>query len=93
MKALASIRPSPRHILRMLDDFEFEGPNGTHQCLVFELLGPSIPDTIDELFVDARLPGKHTKAITKQALLGLYTLHQHRIGHGGRLCLNLRSLE
>lgn len=34
----------------MLDEFELEGPNGTHQCLVFELLGPSIPHTIDELF-------------------------------------------
>lgn len=47
-----------------------------------------IPDTINELF-DARLPGKHAKAIAKQALLGLDILHQHKIGHGSRsfLCL------
>lgn len=28
------------HIVEILDDFESEGPNGRHQCLVTEALGP-----------------------------------------------------
>jgi serine/threonine-protein kinase SRPK3 len=40
------IRGSDR-IVRMLDDFLHEGPNGCHQCLVFELLGPKINIELD----------------------------------------------
>ncbi|KAK9237325.1 kinase-like domain-containing protein [Lipomyces kononenkoae] len=82
MKELASIQPRSQHVMRMLDDFDLEGRNGTHKCLVFELLGPSIPDTIYARFPDARLPGKLAKVLAKQALLGLDTLHQQKIGHG-----------
>ncbi|KAI9927245.1 hypothetical protein MW887_003632 [Aspergillus wentii] len=60
----------------MLDDFTVQGPNGTHQCLVFEILGPNIPDA------GIRLSGKMAKTIAKQALVGLDALHQHKIGHG-----------
>lgn len=87
MTRLASIHPSPRHVVRLLDDFDLAGPNGTHKCLVFELLGPSIPETVDVHFPDGRLPGKLAKTIAKQALIGLDTLHQHNIGHGGRSCI------
>ncbi|KAK9234916.1 CMGC/SRPK protein kinase [Lipomyces kononenkoae] len=82
MKELASIQPRSQHVMRMLDNFDLEGPNGTHKCLVFELLGPSIPDTIYARCRDGRLPGKLAKVIAKQALLGLDTLHQQKIGHG-----------
>ncbi|KAJ9362140.1 hypothetical protein DTO027B9_571 [Paecilomyces variotii] len=68
--------------MRMLDDFDLQGPNGTHKCLVFELLGPNIPDMIDARFPDGRLPGQLAKAIAKQALFGLDILHQQNIGHG-----------
>ena len=30
------------YIVHLLDDFLHQGPNGSHQCLVFELLGPSV---------------------------------------------------
>lgn len=32
----------PRSFVRLLDWFHHEGPNGIHNCLVTELLGPSI---------------------------------------------------
>ncbi|KAA8641520.1 uncharacterized protein ATNIH1004_011656 [Aspergillus tanneri] len=73
----------------MLDSFNLEGPNGAHKCLVFELLGPSVPDIIDARFPDGRLPGKLAKAIAKQALFGLDTLHQQKIGHGDLHTRNL----
>ena len=33
---------SSNYIVQLLDSFMHEGPNGDHQCLVFELLGPSV---------------------------------------------------
>lgn len=67
----------------MIDDFNLEGPNGTHHCLVLELLGPSVSDVTDARFPDGRLPGKLAKTIAKQALSGLDLLHHQKIGHGG----------
>jgi serine/threonine-protein kinase SRPK3 len=69
--------------MQMLDHFQLDGPNETHDCLVLELLGPSVPDLLDARFHDERLPGKLAKDIAKQALLGLNYLHQQKIGHGG----------
>ncbi|GES57037.1 kinase-like protein [Aspergillus terreus] len=75
--------------MHLLDDFELEGPNGTHRCLVSELLGPSVPDLIDARFSDERMPGKLAKAIAKQALLGLDFLHDQNIAHGDLHTRNL----
>lgn len=47
MKKMASHHPRPKYTVRMLDDFNLNGPNGSHKCLVYELLGPNVPDTID----------------------------------------------
>lgn len=82
LKKLSLYRPSLEHIVNMLDDFDLNSPNGLHKCLVYELLGPSISDARDA-HSSGRLPGKLAKAIAKQILLGLDTLHQHNIGHGG----------
>ncbi|KAJ5550785.1 hypothetical protein N7461_005483 [Penicillium sp. DV-2018c] len=73
----------------MLDDFDLKGPNGSHKCLVYELLGPSVPDIIDAKFPDGRLPGKLAKTIAKQCLIGLDSLHQRKIGHGDLHTRNL----
>ncbi|CRG82799.1 Dual specificity protein kinase KNS1 [Talaromyces islandicus] len=89
LKKLAASHPSSQHIMCMLDDFNLEGPNGTHKCLVFELLGPSVPDIIETHFSDGRLPGKLAKDIAKQTLAGVDTLHQHNIGHGDLHTRNL----
>jgi len=83
LKALAATDPSPQHVISMLDAFDLTGPNGTHECLVLELVGPSVPDMIDAYFPDGRLPGDLAKRITKQTLVGLDTLHKHNICHGG----------
>ena len=67
----------------MLDHFQLDGPNGTHHCLVLEMLGPSVSDWLDARCRDERLPGRLARSIAKQALLGLDVLHQQGIGHGG----------
>jgi serine/threonine protein kinase len=84
MKELASYQPRPKHIVHLLDDFDIKGTNGSHKCLVYELLGPNVPDTIDTQFPRGRLPGKLAKVIAKQSLIGLDSLHQRKIGHGGK---------
>jgi hypothetical protein len=33
---------SSRYIVQLLDSFVHKGPNGQHDCLVFELLGPTV---------------------------------------------------
>lgn len=91
MRELASYHPSPTHVVQLLDDFDLTGPNGFHKCLVYELLGPNIPDVIDAHFTGRRLPGGLAKIIAKQSLAGLNDLHQRNIGHGGTVTHSLRE--
>lgn len=83
LKELASGSSYSQYVMRLIDHFQLDGPNGAHCCLVLELLGPSVPDMIDMRFSDGRLPGPLAKTIAKQALLGLDFLHQQKIAHGG----------
>jgi serine/threonine-protein kinase SRPK3 len=71
--------------MTMQDSFQISGPNGTHECLILELLGPSVADLLDAHFCTERLPGTLAKTITKQALLGLCFLHEQKIAHAGTL--------
>ena len=64
-------------ILRLLDQFVKDGPNGRHVCLVTELCGPCLLDI---------LPKKgmclgNVKQIMSQVLAGLDFLHFKRIFH------------
>ncbi|THY32489.1 kinase-like protein [Aureobasidium pullulans] len=71
-----------KHIVRLLDNFEHPGPNGTHICLVLELLGPSMATVIEERFAGNRLPGFTAKKACKEMGLALEVLHAQGIGHG-----------
>jgi serine/threonine-protein kinase SRPK3 len=42
--------------MQLLDHFHVEGPNGKHECLVLEFLGPSITAVLDMRYDDERLP-------------------------------------
>ena len=83
MRELAAYYPSPTHVVQLLDNFDLTGLNGFHKCLVYELLGPNVPDIIDAYFSGGRLPGRLAKIIAKQTLAGLNDLHQRNIGYGG----------
>src|SRR5271155_733647 len=49
LRALAEhSKGGSEHIVQLLDDFLHEGPNGCHQCLVFELLGPTVSIYVDD---------------------------------------------
>lgn len=90
--ATHSDQPGYKHIMTMQDSFQINGPNGTHECLVLELLGPSVADLLDAHSYMERLPGTLVKAIAKQALLGLCFLHEQKIAHAGTLSAFIWSM-
>ncbi|KAL4951422.1 serine protein kinase [Aspergillus filifer] len=74
LKAIASSNsrershPGKKHVLRLLDQFEHEGPNGSHLCLVFSvMMSDGQAMTIRE---KPRYSG-YVREISKQILLGL----------------------
>ena len=61
------------HVVIMLDDFRLEGANGTHVCMVFEVLGINLLKLIR---IHGLIPPQVVKMITRQILLGLDLLHR-----------------
>jgi len=91
--------PGKEHAARLLDSFNFSGPNGIHCCLVLELMGPNIqdmlynnskfevwfgPDEYDDLGHWEYIYSINiSKLICRQTLQGLGFLHNEGITHGG----------
>jgi serine/threonine-protein kinase SRPK3 len=80
-----SNQPGYQHVMALQDSFQISGPNGTHECLVLELLGPSVADLLDAHSGTERLSGTLAKTIAKQTLFGLCFLHEQEIAHAGIL--------
>lgn len=75
-----------RNIVRLLRSFIIKGPNGTHQCLVLDAVGPSLR----EVAKNHRRPFEtRIHDIVQETIQGL--LHMHHIGlcHGGKASLNI----
>ncbi|KAF9054926.1 kinase-like domain-containing protein [Rhodocollybia butyracea] len=73
------------YVVHLLDGFEHHGPNGTHQCIVTEVLGPSVylddADLLDH-FTTGSIPTNISKRIATQVSRGVRHLHRHRVVHG-----------
>ncbi|PSN62506.1 kinase-like protein [Corynespora cassiicola Philippines] len=105
LSKMAQDDPNARHLVSFLHNFQCEGPNGKHQCLVFEPMGVSAASLMEEL------PGSRSKKLDKpqrypmwmakrillHGLRGLDFLHKNGVVHGdfqpGNLLFSLRSLE
>ncbi|KAF5672850.1 CMGC SRPK kinase [Fusarium circinatum] len=70
------------YVNQMLDHFTVIGPNGSHDCLVLELVGPNVSDVIVSHCSDGRLPSRAARSISSQVLQGLDYLTSNDIGHG-----------
>ncbi|KAI1837659.1 hypothetical protein DTO006G1_3137 [Penicillium roqueforti] len=68
------------HVCHLLDDFEHHGPNGTHVCLVFELMGETLR-SFGAWFIESRLPNSVMRRFTIQLLLALDFAHEHHVIH------------
>lgn len=78
--------PGKAHIIQLLDRFEHVGPNGSHPCLVIELLGPSVLSEA-ESYASSRLPGEIAWEASRQTLQALAYIHANDVAHGGKLWL------
>jgi serine/threonine-protein kinase SRPK3 len=78
-------------VVSLLDEFEITGPNGTHRCIVTELLGPSVMalKMCDESDADELewwlLPLPMGRRLAVQAAKAVAFIHSHGIVHAGRL--------
>lgn len=96
---------SAKHITQLLDEFQHHGPNGTHTCLVFEPMGPSVNSMVEELpqfkprkmGMKIRYPPQMAKGILKQSLQALALVHKNGIAHGdlqpGNMLFALENID
>ncbi|KAG5945206.1 hypothetical protein E4U59_006219 [Claviceps monticola] len=89
ISAVPQNHPGSAHVNQMLDHFTLDGPNGTHDCLVLELVGPNVQDVVQRSCKGGRLSSKLAKGFAKQALQGLDFLAVNNIGHGDLHTRNL----
>lgn len=67
--------PGRRHCVSLLDHFKHKGPNGSHVCMVFEVLGENLLGLIKR-YQHRGVPPHIVKQIAKQVLLGLDYMHR-----------------
>ncbi|KAE9391559.1 kinase-like protein [Gymnopus androsaceus JB14] len=70
------------HVVQIFDVFTHQGPNGTHLCIVTEILGPNLAEALMCMYVDDSAPTGVAKRLAAQVAYGLRYLHKHRIVHG-----------
>jgi serine/threonine-protein kinase SRPK3 len=70
--------PGASHIVQLHDYFHIQGPNGTHQVLVMDILSPA------HSLRGFGFLTKQSQSICHQLLSGLAYLHQEGIVHGGK---------
>ncbi|KAJ4329008.1 hypothetical protein N0V84_000580 [Fusarium piperis] len=68
------------HVCHLLDDFEHQGPNGTHTCLVFELMGETLA-SFGVWFKEDMIPSLIMRRLAKQLVLALDFAHKRGVIH------------
>jgi len=48
-KPTIQIHPGAQHVSTTIDSFTFNGPNGTHMCLVLEPLGRNFQEIVENV--------------------------------------------
>ncbi|KNZ73105.1 Protein kinase dsk1 [Termitomyces sp. J132] len=71
----AHTHPGRAHVISFLDHFRHKGPNGTHVCMVFEVLGENLLGLIKR-HQNKGVPMPLVRQIAKQVLLGLDYMHR-----------------
>ena len=76
---------SSNYIVQLLDSFAHKGPNGVHQCLVFELLGPSVDKVLADYHESHdKLCPETVLQMSTQLLKAVKFIHSAGMCHGGK---------
>lgn len=73
--------PGAEFICLPLDEFCLTGPNGTHHCFVYLLLGPAVNAPVKAKFKN---PDECLTRLCYETLQGLQYLHSRGVTHGGK---------
>ncbi|UPK95958.1 hypothetical protein LCI18_006893 [Fusarium solani-melongenae] len=68
------------YVCHLVDDFEHQGPNGTHTCLVFELMGETLR-SFGVWFPEHMIPPPIMHRFAIQLVLALDFAHEHEVIH------------
>ncbi|KAK9426952.1 kinase-like protein [Lipomyces doorenjongii] len=72
-----------KYVVQLLDEFLHQGPNGTHQCLVFELLGPSVDAVVGDYHESGDYFEPETiLRLSEQLLQAISFIHEAGYAHG-----------
>ena len=72
------------YIVQLLDDFSHHGPNGIHQCLVLELLGPAVGIVLADYHEGRdKLDPEIIFRMSTQLLRAIKFIHNAGMCHGG----------
>lgn len=82
LQHLRASHPGHPFVVDLLDQFTVESENGSHLCLVSEVLGPSIGSVMYESS-DNSLPWGICRTVAAQCVRGLAHLHSCGVIHGG----------
>lgn len=80
----------PRPYAHLLDKFSHEGPNGRHNCLVTELLGPSIASVCSlYALIGQTLRPETVMRASRQVLQAVDFIHEAGLAHGDISAANI----
>ncbi|KAI8712248.1 Protein kinase domain-containing protein [Fusarium sp. LHS14.1] len=68
------------YVCHLIEDFEHQGPNGTHTCLVFELMGETLR-SFGVWFSEHMIPPAIMHRFAIQLVLALDFAHEHDVIH------------
>ena len=72
--------PGYQYISFLYDSFGIDGPNGSHMCLVSEVLGPSLADLVS---LGKQLRAAASRTVSRQLVQAVAYLHSEGFCHGG----------
>ena len=77
-----------KYVCHLIDDFEHRGPNGTHVCLVFELMGETMR-SFGAWFKESMIPYPVMRRFTIELVAALDFAHEHNVIHTGESSLTV----
>jgi len=72
--------PGSDRVIALLDHFQVQGPNGEHDVLVLQVVGPHLEDMLDE---EPTVIQQAAKPLARQIALGISFLHDSGVVHAG----------